>query len=99
MAWSVGTVGTLSLGHLRLAKNVAVRRQTPSKTLAPGVSNAWTMPIKAHIHMLSTGIRTPVGVKVIGRSDRDRSDRQADRAGSHGGARNLAICPWASSRS
>ena len=34
----------------------------------PGVSNAWTMPIKARIDMLSTGIRTPIGVKVIGRS-------------------------------
>ena len=33
----------------------------------PGVSNAWTMPIKARIDMLSTGIRTPVGIKVIGR--------------------------------
>lgn len=32
----------------------------------PGVSNAWTMPIKARIDMLSTGIRTPVGVKVMG---------------------------------
>ncbi len=32
----------------------------------PGVSNAWTMPIKARIDMLSTGIRTPVGVKVLG---------------------------------
>jgi copper/silver efflux system protein len=32
----------------------------------PGVSNAWTMPIKARIDMLSTGIRTPLGVKVIG---------------------------------
>lgn len=32
----------------------------------PGVSNAWTMPIKARIDMLATGIRTPVGVKVIG---------------------------------
>jgi Cu(I)/Ag(I) efflux system membrane protein CusA/SilA len=32
----------------------------------PGVSNAWTMPIKARIDMLSTGIRTPVGVKVYG---------------------------------
>jgi copper/silver efflux system protein len=32
----------------------------------PGVSNAWTMPIKARIDMLSTGIRTPVGVKIIG---------------------------------
>src|SRR5204863_8389705 len=32
----------------------------------PGVSNAWTMPIKARIDMLSTGIRTPIGVKVYG---------------------------------
>jgi copper/silver efflux system protein len=32
----------------------------------PGVSNAWTMPIKARIDMLSTGIRTPVGVKILG---------------------------------
>ncbi len=32
----------------------------------PGVSNAWTMPIKARIDMLSTGIRTPVGVKIFG---------------------------------
>jgi Cu(I)/Ag(I) efflux system membrane protein CusA/SilA len=32
----------------------------------PGVSNAWTMPIKARIDMLSTGIRTPVGLKVYG---------------------------------
>ncbi|MGB6428180.1 MAG: CusA/CzcA family heavy metal efflux RND transporter, partial [Methyloceanibacter sp.] len=33
----------------------------------PGVSNAWTMPIKARIDMLATGIRTPVGVKVFGK--------------------------------
>jgi copper/silver efflux system protein len=33
----------------------------------PGASNAWTMPIKARIDMLSTGIRTPVGVKVYGK--------------------------------
>ena len=32
----------------------------------PGVSNAWTMPIKARTDMLATGIRTPVGVKVYG---------------------------------
>lgn len=32
----------------------------------PGVSNAWTMPIKARIDMLSTGIRTPIGIKVYG---------------------------------
>ncbi len=33
----------------------------------PGVSNAWTMPIKARIDMLATGIRTPVGIKVLGK--------------------------------
>jgi Cu(I)/Ag(I) efflux system membrane protein CusA/SilA len=32
----------------------------------PGVSNAWTMPIKNRVDMLTTGIRTPVGVKVFG---------------------------------
>ncbi|HYE26288.1 MAG TPA: efflux RND transporter permease subunit [Clostridia bacterium] len=32
----------------------------------PGVANAWTMPIKARIDMLTTGIRTPVGIKVLG---------------------------------
>ena len=32
----------------------------------PGVSNAWTMPIKARIDMLSTGLRTPVGLKISG---------------------------------
>jgi Cu(I)/Ag(I) efflux system membrane protein CusA/SilA len=32
----------------------------------PGISNAWTMPIKARIDMLSTGIRTPIGVKIYG---------------------------------
>ena len=32
----------------------------------PGVANAWTMPIKARIDMLSTGIRTPVGIKIYG---------------------------------
>src|SRR3979409_1167319 len=37
-----------------------------SRVQFPGVSNAWPMPIKARIDMLSTGIRTPVGVKVFG---------------------------------
>lgn len=32
----------------------------------PGVSNAWTMPIKARVDMLSTGIRTPIGIKIMG---------------------------------
>jgi Cu(I)/Ag(I) efflux system membrane protein CusA/SilA len=32
----------------------------------PGISNAWTMPIKGRLDMLSTGIRTPVGIKIVG---------------------------------
>jgi Cu(I)/Ag(I) efflux system membrane protein CusA/SilA len=48
----------------------------------PGISNAWTMPIKARIDMLSTGIRTPIGVKVYG-SDLagiDRLSREIEAA-------------------
>jgi copper/silver efflux system protein len=36
------------------------------RTKLPGLQGAWTMPIKARIDMLSTGIRTPIGVKVFG---------------------------------
>ena len=32
----------------------------------PGIANSWTMPIRARIDMLATGIRTPVGIKVFG---------------------------------
>ena len=35
-------------------------------TRLPGVTNAWTMPIKGRIDMLATGVRTPVGVKIFG---------------------------------
>ena len=58
----------------------------------PGVTNAWTMPIKTRIDMLSTGIKTPVGIKVAGpdltTSGRDR------RAGRGGGqaASGDAVC-------
>jgi Cu(I)/Ag(I) efflux system membrane protein CusA/SilA len=37
----------------------------------PGVSNAWTMPIKARTDMLATGIRTPVGIKLFGNDLRE----------------------------
>jgi copper/silver efflux system protein len=40
----------------------------------PGASNAWTMPVKARIDMLTTGIRTPVGVKIYG-SDTNTLER------------------------
>ncbi len=37
----------------------------------PGTTNAWTMPIKNRIDMLSTGIRTPVGIKIFGSDVRE----------------------------
>jgi len=36
------------------------------KVRIPGVTNSWTMPIKARIDMLTTGVRTPIGIKVFG---------------------------------
>jgi Cu(I)/Ag(I) efflux system membrane protein CusA/SilA len=42
-------------------------REMDQAVQIPGVANAWTMPIKARIDMLSTGIRTPIGIKVFGK--------------------------------
>jgi Cu(I)/Ag(I) efflux system membrane protein CusA/SilA len=44
----------------------------------PGVVNAWTMPIKARIDMLSTGVRTPVGIKILG-----ADLQEVERLGTH----------------
>ncbi|MFQ5730558.1 MAG: efflux RND transporter permease subunit [Planctomycetaceae bacterium] len=44
----------------------------------PGVSNAWTMPIKTRIDMLSTGIKTPIGIKVVGK-DLDTLSRLSEK--------------------
>jgi len=52
------TPDTISPDQLVDQMNAAVK--------VPGVSNAWTMPIKARIDMLSTGMRTPVGLKIHG---------------------------------
>ncbi len=52
------TPDTISPDQLVEQLNAAVK--------IPGVSNAWTMPIKARIDMLSTGIRTPAGLKIQG---------------------------------
>ena len=48
----------------------------------PGVTNAWTMPIKGRIDMLATGIRTPVGVKIFGPdlAELERLGREVERA-------------------
>ncbi len=55
-------------------KVIAHRRRTPDELMdalnnavqIPGLNNAWTMPIKTRIDMLSTGIKTPVGIKIAG---------------------------------
>ena len=55
-------------------KVIAHRRRTPdeltdalnSVVQIPGLNNAWTMPIRTRIDMLSTGIKTPVGIKIAG---------------------------------
>ena len=52
------TPDTISQEQLIAEMNEALR--------LPGLSNAWTMPIKGRIDMLSTGIRTPVGLKISG---------------------------------
>lgn len=44
----------------------SLRAEMDAALQFPGVSNAWTQPIRARIDMLATGIRTPVGVKVFG---------------------------------
>jgi Cu(I)/Ag(I) efflux system membrane protein CusA/SilA len=52
------TPDTISTADLVAQMNDALR--------LPGLSNAWTMPIKGRIDMLTTGIRTPVGLKISG---------------------------------
>ena len=60
-------------------KNLVLRRIWPdhiswdellsemdAKVKIPGVTNAWTMPIRARIDMLTTGVRTPIGIKIFG---------------------------------
>ncbi|RJP54731.1 MAG: efflux RND transporter permease subunit [Deltaproteobacteria bacterium] len=44
----------------------ALKSEMNDALTIPGVANSFTMPIKARIDMLSTGIRTPVGIKVLG---------------------------------
>ncbi|MBI4396578.1 MAG: efflux RND transporter permease subunit, partial [Elusimicrobia bacterium] len=44
----------------------------------PGVTNAWTMPIKGRIDMLTTGVRTPIGIKVFG-----ADLKEIEKIGSH----------------
>jgi Cu(I)/Ag(I) efflux system membrane protein CusA/SilA len=54
--WRKGITPDKLIGEMNAALNAKLT----------GYSNSWTMPIKARIDMLSTGIRTPIGVKVFG---------------------------------
>jgi len=74
---SVSPVSSSSETHgqdARATTKIVHRRRTPEELVTamndavqiPGLNNAWTMPIKTRIDMLSTGIKTPVGIKIAG---------------------------------
>ena len=68
-AWAPGPVRK-ALGHFwpeRISWDDLIAEMDRAVRI-PGCVNGWTMPIKARIDMLSTGIRTPVGVKIFGSS-------------------------------
>ena len=83
-------------------KVIAHRRRTPdeltdamnSAIQFPGLANAWTMPIKTRIDMLSTGIKTPVGIKVAGPDLKTlETDRLANRSrGPAGAGHHQRLC-------
>jgi len=49
----------------RISTDQLIEKMNQALTI-PGTSNAWTMPVKGRIDMLTTGVRTPVGVKIYG---------------------------------
>jgi len=58
LRWMFPEMGTITVDELKTEMNNAIK--------FPGLTNAWTMPIKTRIDMLSTGIKTPVGIKIMG---------------------------------
>ena len=58
LAWVWPEESTITVEELKAEMNDAIN--------FPGLTNAWTMPIKTRIDMLSTGIKTPVGIKIMG---------------------------------
>jgi Cu(I)/Ag(I) efflux system membrane protein CusA/SilA len=61
--WLKGLLRRITSDHISREELV---RQLNDALRIPGLSNAWTMPIKARIDMLTTGIKTPVGIKISG---------------------------------
>ena len=62
-SWAAAVFRRVTPDHL---SQEALIREMDEALQIPGVSNAWTMPIKARTSMLTTGIRTPVGLKITG---------------------------------
>ena len=58
LVWVWPEDSTITVEELKAEMNDAIK--------FPGLTNAWTMPIKTRIDMLSTGIKTPVGIKIMG---------------------------------
>ncbi len=54
-----------NIGHRKITYQELIN-EMDEKIKLPGIPNIWTMPIKNRIDMLSTGIRTPIGIKVMG---------------------------------
>ncbi len=61
--WAKGIFRRITPDHISTAK--LVDRMNAALKI-PGVANSWTMPIKGRIDMLTTGVRTPIGIKVYG---------------------------------
>ncbi len=61
--WAMGIFRHVTPDHISTEQLVEEMNEALK---LPGVSNAWTMPIKGRIDMLTTGVRTPVGVKIYG---------------------------------
>jgi len=62
-AWALPVLRRITPDHISWDELVG---QMDQALKLPGSTNAWTMPIKARIDMLTTGVRTPVGIKVYG---------------------------------
>jgi Cu(I)/Ag(I) efflux system membrane protein CusA/SilA len=64
--WLQGTLGRFWPDHKSTQQLIYDPGGLNEALTMPGLSNAWTMPIKGRIDMLTTGVRTPLGVKVLG---------------------------------
>ncbi|BDG06103.1 efflux RND transporter permease subunit [Anaeromyxobacter oryzae] len=74
-AWALPLLRRITPDHL---SSEALVGELDAALRLAGVSNAWTMPIKGRIEMLSTGMRTPVGLKISG-ADLDRIEELGTR--------------------